>query len=284
MSCLINCQRNYSRKTQYITTKIIDMPKLKLTRPLAVFDIESTGINRKSDRIIDLSIIKIIPDESLEKSYFRVNPGVDIPPETTAIHGITDADVKDAPSFKDCAEEILEVLKDCDLGGYNCIHFDIPMLEEEFQRAGYNYDTREIRVVDAQRIFHQKEPRDLTAAVKFYAGEELQGAHNAENDVMATIKVIHGQLAMYDDLPEDVEGLDTYCHKKDPSWLDRSGRFVWKDGNIIVNFSKYKGETLENLAKHERGFLTWIIKNDFPRDVQDIAKRFLDGALHTDFK
>ncbi|MBN1269055.1 MAG: 3'-5' exonuclease, partial [Kiritimatiellae bacterium] len=181
--------------------------KLKLQRPLAVFDIESTGVNRRKDRIIDLAIVTLLPDGSQSTFTFRVNPEMPIPAQATKVHGITDADVKDCPTFKQVAADVAACLEGCDLAGYNILGFDIPLLEEEFRRAEVPFNMDGRRVVDAQRIFHQNEPRDLTAALKFYCGEMHLGAHGALEDVLATVRVLDGELARYKDLPRDVEGL-----------------------------------------------------------------------------
>lgn len=257
---------------------------LNLTRPLAVFDIEATGINRKHDRIIDLCIIKWFPDGHEETFNYRVHPGMPIPAESTAIHGIRDADVADCPKFGSVAREIYQLLDNCDLAGYNLLHFDIPMLQEEFARAGLDFDLNFHLVLDAQKIFHRKEPRDLTAALKFYAGKEHEDAHGAEPDVRATIDVIKGQLAMYEDLPLTMDELDAFCNQRDPNWVDRAGRLKWQNDQVVVNFGKQQGQPLEKLAKTERGFLTWILKNDFPRDTRDIVSHFLDGGTSAELK
>jgi len=257
---------------------------LHLDKPLAVFDIEATGINRKTDRIIDLCIIKWLPNGETETLNYRLNPGMPIPAESTEIHGITDSDVADSPAFESVAQEILEQLTGCDLAGFNLIHFDIPMLQEEFLRAGLSFNPDDYRVLDAQKIYHRREPRDLSAALKFYAGKEHENAHGAEADVIATMEVIKGQIAMYEDLPVDMDQLDTYCNQRDPSWVDRTGRLKWLNEKVVVNFGKQQGQPLEQLAKSEPGFLKWIIKNDFPRDTQEIVRHFLEGGTSVWFK
>jgi DNA polymerase-3 subunit epsilon len=253
------------------------MSLLELTKPLAAFDIESTGTNSRLDRIIEIAIVKQMPYGMSSSYIFRVNPGIHIPEETTAIHGIYDEDVKDCKSFKEIADEIQTILDDCDLAGYNLLKFDIPILQEEFDRVGKKFEIDTRKVVDAQRIFHTKEPRTLTAALKFYCDEELINAHGAEADTIATLKVIEGQLAMYEDLPRDVAGLDEYSNPKDPTWADRSGRLKWNsDGELIVNFSKKKGLTVKQLLTQEKSFLKWIVKNDFPKDMRTIISDILD--------
>lgn len=252
---------------------------LKLDRPLAVFDIESTGINRRLDRIIDLAILKILPGGKREEHVFRVNPGMPIPPESTAIHGITDADVKDAPPFAKVARQVADVLKDCDLCGYNILSFDIPVLMEEFARAGVPLEMESRRVLDAQRIYHKKVPRDLAAALAHYCGEMHLNAHSAMDDVRATLRVVEGQLDAYKDLPRDMDGMDEYCNPHDPSCADRAGKLKWVNGELTINFGKKQGQLLKKLAKEDPSFLQWIMRSDFPRDTVEIVEKALKGEF-----
>ena len=183
------------------------MMPLKTDRPLAFFDIESTGTNVRTDRIIDLAIVKVFSDGHREEHTFRVNPERPIPAEASAVHGIYDKDVQAAPTFKSIAAQVAAVFEGCDLGGYNILRFDIPLLCEEFTRAGTTFVVEGRRVVDPQRIFHQREPRDLTAALNYYCGELHLGAHGALDDVIATIQVLEGQFKKYSDLPQDINAL-----------------------------------------------------------------------------
>ena len=203
---------------------------IKLDRPLAIFDIESTGTSPRADRIIELAVIRIDPDGSETSRNWLVNPTIPIPVETTAVHGITDDIVKDCPTFAQIAHEVDAFIKGCDLGGYNVIRFDIPMLGEEFLRAGLDLKVDDRRVLDAQRIYHQREPRDLAAALSFFCGREHTDAHGAEADAQATLDVIKGQFRRYDDLPRDMETLDRQFNATDPFNADRSGRLRWVDG------------------------------------------------------
>ncbi|HBA85259.1 MAG TPA: DNA polymerase III subunit epsilon [Verrucomicrobia bacterium] len=255
--------------------------KLKLERPLAVFDIESTGINRKADRIIDLAIVKMLPKGKAEPFTFRFNPEMPIPPESTAIHGIHDEDVVNCPTFKEKAAEVLQLLEDCDLGGYNVLGFDIPMLTEEFLRAGIAFVMEGRRVFDAQRVFHKREPRDLTAALRFYCSEMHLGAHGALEDVLATIRVMEGQYQRYTDLPNELDELDAYCNPRDPAWVDRNGRLKWTAGEVIVNFSKKQGQKLRDIVRDDPGFIHWMLKSDFPKDTKDILQNALKGIYPT---
>ncbi len=253
------------------------MLSIEMDRPIAFFDIEATGISPRADRIVELCIVKITPNKQQSTHIFRINPQVPIPAETTAIHGISDADVADCPTFSELAREIADVLEGCDLGGYNIGRFDIPMLTEEFTRAGIIFDIESRRVLDVQRIYHRKEPRDLSAALNFYCNELHLGAHGAEADVVATIRVFEGQLERYADLPKDMDALDDYCNPRDPSWVDRTGKLRWVDGEAAINFGKKKGETLRELVDNDKGFIKWMLRSDFPADTREIVENALAG-------
>lgn len=251
---------------------------LKLERPLVVFDIESTGVAARKDRIIELAAIKVMPDGTEISKCWLMNPGVKIPPETTAIHGISDEIVKDCPTFADKADEIFAFFEGCDLSGFNADRFDIPCLEEEFARVGKNFAPSSRKHVDVQRIYHRKEPRDLTAAVRFYLGRDHAGAHGAEADTRATLEVLKAQMAKYDDLPQTVDEMDEYLVPHDPLNADRMGTLRWKDGELTVNFGKKKGESLKNLCFNEPNFLKWMLKGDFDTEVKMIIRDLLDNG------
>ena len=254
------------------------MYKWQLDRPLAVFDIEATGTNPRADRIIELSVVKLMPPKGEHQLHtFFMNPGIPIPPESTAIHGITPEDVTGKPTFKDLAPDIYRVFEGCDIGGYNVIRFDIPMLIEEFLRASINFTMDGRRVVDAQRIYHKREPRDLKAALSFYCNELFLEGHRAEADALATVRVLEGQLSRYSDLPKDLNELDKYCDLRDPSWVDRDGKLRWMNGEITINFGKNKGRTVSELTRVDVNFLKWILKSDFASDTKDIIRKILDG-------
>lgn len=254
------------------------MFKWQLDRPLAVFDIEATGINPRTDRIIELSIVKLMPPGGERQLHtFLLHPGMPIPPESTAIHGIKDEDVAGKPTFKTIAPDLFRLLEGCDLGGYNIIRFDIPMLIEEFLRASLNFSLEGRRIIDSQRIYHKREPRDLSAALKFYCGELFLEGHRAEADALATVRVLEGQFSKYSDLPRDFGELDKYCNLRDPSWVDRDGKLRWQNGEIAINFGKNKGRLVSDLARVDPGFLKWILKSDFASDTKDIIAKILDG-------
>jgi len=247
--------------------------RLTLTKPLAFFDIESTGIHPRTDRIIDLAVVVLFPSGERRIHTFRFNPGIPIPPETTAIHGIRDADVKDCKSFEDQADAVARTFEDHDLAGYNILRFDIPILIEEFLRAGHTFDIDSRRIIDSQRIFHKREPRDLSAALRFYCGEMHLGAHGAEADTLATIQILEGQLQRYGDLPGDIATLHDYCNDRNPDWVDKTGRLRWQNRDIVLNFGRKRGESLRTLARQDPGFIRWLLNSDFPRDMQEIVRK-----------
>jgi len=251
---------------------------LKLEKPLVVFDIESTGTSPRKDRIIELAAIKVMPDGSEESRCWLLNPTVPIPPETTAIHGISDEIVALCPTFADKADEIFGFFLGCDLSGFNADRFDIPCLEEEFARVGLNFAASSRRHVDVQRIYHRMEPRDLTAAVRFYCDRDHAGAHGAEADTRATLDVLKAQMAKYPSLPKDVAAMDEYLVPRDPLNADRNGLLRWMGGELCINFGKKKGDSLRRLLLNEPNYLKWIVKGDFDSEVRMIVKDLLDNG------
>jgi DNA polymerase III subunit epsilon len=248
---------------------------LALDRPLVVYDTETTGTNSRFDRIVEIACLKIHPDGRRDQYVRRLNPGVPIPPGSTAIHGITDADVAEAPRFRDVAAELAAFLDGADLGGYNMTGFDLPVLRAEFLRAGVPFDIAERRFVDAQRIFFAREPRHLAAAARFYCQTDHAGAHGALADAEMTLRVLEGQLARYADLPHTVVELhDAFCAGLDQD-MDPEGRFRLVNGEPTVNFGKNRGRLLRDLSREEPGFLRWILKGDFSEPVKEIARKFL---------
>ena len=250
---------------------------INLDRPLAVFDIETTGLNARTDRIIELSVIRLEPNGARLSQTWLLNPECPIPLETIAIHGIDDEMVKDCPTFADVVDEIFDFFEDCDLAGFGMSRLDIPILEEEFLRCGYKFNPNERRQFDAQRIFHKKEPRDLSAAMRFYCNEELVDAHGAEADTEATLRVLEGEFAKYDDLPTDPDELDKLLNDRDPFLLDRDGRLRWLDGEITINFGKKKGTRLRDIILDEPSFIKWMLRGDFAHDTKDIIKNAMNG-------
>ena len=249
---------------------------LSLDRPLAVFDVEATGLNPRSDRIVELSVLRLAPDGSREARTWRFNPTIPIPPETTAIHGITDEMASAQPTFAEKAAEIFAFFEGCDLGGFGLSKLDIPLLDEEFARCGLRFSPDARRMFDALRVYHAREPRDLSAAMRFYCGEELVGAHGAEADAAAALRVLEGEFEKYADLPEDPDAFDSAFNPRDPSFVDREGRFKRVDGRVCVNFGKKKGRFLDDVVATDPSFLRWILNGDFAHDTKKVAADALE--------
>jgi DNA polymerase-3 subunit epsilon len=255
------------------------MLNMKLDKPIVFFDLETTGTNHQRDRIVEISVVKCLPDGSREIKTRRINPEMPIPGDSTAIHGIRDEDVKDAPTFKSLSKNLYIYLEGCDLGGYNIVRFDIPVLVEEFRRSALEFSLKNRRIVDPYIIFCRKEPRSLAAAFQMYCGKELTGAHSAESDILATIEVLNGQFERYPDLSHDAVELDAICNPVDPSAIDSTGRFRWRDGDAVVGFGKNTGVPLRQITTENPGFLQWMIKQDFAEDAKKIASDALRGRF-----
>lgn len=244
---------------------------LKLKRPLAFIDIEATGINVATDRIIEIAILKIMPENERVSKVFRVNPGMPIPAEVSLIHGIYDEDVVDLPFFKDVAQNIFEVLEDCDIAGYNSDRFDIPILLEEFYRLDMVFDCKNRKFIDVFRIFTLMEKRDLTSAYKFYCNKELINAHSAESDTTATYEVFAAQLQRYEQLATvDVDYLHDFT--RDGDFVDFGRRMIYLNGEPCFNFGKHKGRRVADVLKQEPQYYDWIMKNDFLLDTKQKLK------------
>jgi len=253
--------------------------KLKLKNPLAFFDLETTGINISRDRIVELSILKIYPNGNEESRTEMINPGIPIPTETSLIHGIYDEDVKDAPLFKDLAKNLVKFLEGCDLAGFNILKFDVPMLVEEFLRAGINFDISKRKLIDSQKIFHLMEKRNLSAAYKFYCNKTLENAHSAEADTIATYEILKKQIELYDGeevvdmkgnklgvIHNDMESVHNITLQ---NMVDLAGRMVFDDKGIeIFNFGKHKGKSVVEVLEKEPMYYDWIQKNDFSLDTK----------------
>ena len=255
------------------------MHTLHLKKPLAFFDLETTGVNIARDRIVELSVVKALPNGETEVRTRRVNPEMPIPLESSLIHGIYDDDVKDCPTFKSIAKNLAVFLEGCDLAGFNSNRFDIPMLVEEFLRAGVEFDVKNRKCVDTQRIFHMMEPRNLAAAYKFYCGKTLVGAHGAEADTLATFEVLQGQIAKYEGVKVlDAKGVEFEPVKNDVAALheltaskviDFAGRMVFNDkGEEVFNFGKHNGKKVADILKNEPSFYDWMMKAEFPLDTK----------------
>lgn len=256
------------------------MKHLKLDRPIAFIDVETTGLSPYSDRIVELSILKIHPDGTEEYKSHRINPGIPIPASTTAIHGITNEDVANEPRFRQYAVGIRDFLEDCDIAGFNVIKFDLPFLETEFARANVEFSRQDRYLVDSQVIYHQRDPRDLRVAYQKYCGKEMEGAHSAEEDAKAAAEILDGQLEMYADLPRDVSGLCALCYKVEENYIDAEGKFIWSEGEAVCNFGKkHRGRKLKDIAVEDPDYLTWIAGADFPAEVKEIAINALNGEF-----
>lgn len=253
--------------------------QLHLLNPLAVFDLETTGTNISTDRIVELSIVKIMPDGTEEIKTRRINPTIPIPVESSMIHGIYDKDVKDEPTFKSVAKSLHDFLEGCDLGGFNCLKFDIPLLVEEFLRADVEFDVSGRKLVDAQKIFHLMEKRTLSAAYQFYCNKTLDDAHSAEADTLATAEVIKAQVERYEG-QEVVNPMGKVIGKVEnnmknlheitaANMVDLAGRFVMNDEGVeVFNFGKHRHKSVEEILKAEPGYYDWMMKGDFPQDTK----------------
>ncbi|OWY21037.1 3'-5' exonuclease [Sphingobacteriales bacterium UPWRP_1] len=240
---------------------------LTLHKPLAFFDIETTGVNLATDRIVEISILKLMPNGDKKIKTLRLNPTIPIPIQASQIHGIYDADVKDAPTFEQVASELYEFLKDSDIAGYNSNQFDVPILTEEFLRVNIDFRNEKRKFIDVFRIFQKMERRDLAAAYKFYCNKDLQNAHSAEADVLATYEVLLGQLNLYQDtLAPNVDYLHEFS--SDQTFVDSGRRLIREDGIVKFNFGKHKGRPVEDVFKDEPQYYDWIMKSDFMLDTK----------------
>jgi DNA polymerase III subunit epsilon len=252
---------------------------LNLTKPLAFFDLETTGTNVATDRIVEIAVVKVMPNQEVSTKSSRINPTIPIPLESSMIHGIYDQDVAGSPTFAEVAHTFAQFLQGCDLAGFNHIKFDIPLLMEEFNRVSVDFDINNRKLVDAQKIFHMMEPRTLTAAYKFYCMKELEGAHNAEKDTMATYEVLKAQVIKYEGRKiKDSKGNESEPVKNDMAVLhalsfdklvDLAGRMVFNDKREeVFNFGKYKGQKVDDVFKKDSGYYDWMMQGDFPIDTK----------------
>lgn len=267
--------------------------KLNLIKPIAFFDLETTGVNPSSDRIVEISILKVEVDGTEIIYTKKVNPTIPIPLETSMVHGIYDKDVKDAPTFKELAQEIQAFMENCDLAGYNLKKFDVPLLIEEFLRVDIDFDLSGRNIVDAQVIFHKMEARTLSAAYKFYCGKDLENAHSAEADNLATYEVLKAQLAKYQSeertdekgnkfipIINDMKALAELSPNKN---VDPHGRFVWKNGVEVFGFGKHKDKSVVEILKSEKGYYDWMMKSDFALSTKNELKKIKLKMLQDSF-
>ncbi len=241
-------------------------------------DIEATGSDPLRDRIVEIGLIKVMPDRTRVEYVQRVNPGIRIPAEVIAVHHITNEEVAKAPAFKEIAPDVLRFMEGCDFAGFGITRFDIPIMREEFKRCNQAFETDSRSIIDGLTIYHQKERRDLTAAYEFYCHKTLVGAHGAQADALASMEVIFAQLERYSDLPKDVEGLHEYCNRQDDRYVDSSRKMMWRDGEAAINFGKYRGELLKDLVRKQRDYVEWMVSDGkFQQEVVDICWRALRG-------
>lgn len=251
---------------------------LVLKRPLVFFDLETTGVNILKDRIVEISYIKLMPDGSEISRTQRFNPGMPIPKEASDVHHITDEDVADAPVFKQFAKSLAQLFQGCDFAGFNSNRFDLPMLDEEFRRANVDFDFSKSRFIDVQTIFHKKEPRNLSAAYRFYCDKNLENAHTAEADTRATFEILQAQLDRYEDLPNDIEKLSDFANQHRN--VDLAGRVIRNDKDEeVINFGRYKGKTVDEVFRTDKGYYGWILQGDFTADTKRVFTQ-----LYTRFK
>ncbi len=243
--------------------------ELALKNPIIFFDLETTGTNILRDRIVEISYIKVMPSGNETERTLRINPGMPIPAEATAIHHITDDDVKNAPPFKQVAQELANVFLGCDIAGFNSNRFDVPMLMEEFLRAGVNIDLSRRKFVDVQTIFHKMEQRTLIAAYKFYCGNDLTEAHSANADTRATYEVLKAQLDHYPSLKNDIAFLSDFSSQNKN--VDLMGRIIYNEaGKEVFNFGKYKGQLVEDVFRRDIGYYSWMMQGEFPANTKQV--------------
>lgn len=246
--------------------------ELNLKRPIVFFDLETTGIDVVKDRIVEISIVKIQPNGNKDIKTRRINPGIPIPIQSSEIHGIYDKDIENEPNFKSIAKSLSDFIKGCDFAGYNSNKFDIPLLVEEFLRAGIDVDIKKFNCVDVQTIFHKKEQRTLSAAYMFYCNKVLEGAHSAEADTLATYDILCAQLDRYDDMENDMEFLAEFSKQNNNA--DYAGRIAYDENNEeVFNFGKYKGKRVVDVFTTDSGYYSWIMNGDFP----EYTKKVLTG-------
>lgn len=251
---------------------------LKLSKPIAFFDLETTGVNVSTDRIVEISIYKIMPNGDKEIKTKKINPTIPIPIEASAVHGITDADVADAPTFSAVAKDLAKFIEGCDLAGYNSNKFDVPLLAEEFLRADVDFDISKRNLVDVQNIFHKMEQRTLAAAYQFYCKKDLTNAHSAEADTIATYEILEAQLDKYQDLQNDVKFLADFSQRSVNA--DLIGRIIFDENGVeVFNFGKHKGKSVEKVLEIEPGYYSWMMNGDFPLYTKKVLTNIRLRAL-----
>jgi DNA polymerase-3 subunit epsilon len=258
----------------------IDFP-VNLQKPVIFFDVETTGLDPKYDRLIELGAVKIFPDGARETFHQRFNPQMRIPAEVSALTGISNEDVATAPTFAQLAPVVSSFFDGADIAGYNVARFDAKVMTEEYKRVGMDFRLAERALLDVQTIFHLKEKRDLSAAYKYYCDKNLEGAHSATADSNATLDIFLAQMKRYEDLPKDMSGLHKFCRANKERFVDSEGKFSWRDGEAIFNFGRYKSQTLRAVAKADTAYFHWMIspERQFAQDVIDICYKAMKGEF-----
>ena len=253
---------------------------MKISRPLVILDLETTGTWVEKDKIVEIGLIKLMSDGTRLDYIKRVNPGMPIPPNVTRIINITDADVKDKPRFENIAKEALSFLGDSDLAGFNILRFDLPLLEREFYDAGLNFHWRDRDIYDAQKIYHIHEKRDLMAAYFLYCGKKLENAHSALNDAEATMDILDAQVGKYGSTELGIESLKDIDYERSSDYFDKERKFCWWNGQLYPTFGKHgKKKHIKDIAKEDREYLEWILTKDFDDDVKMMIQKVLDGQF-----
>jgi len=244
--------------------------KLSLTKPLAFIDLETTGLDIVNDRIIEIAILKLLPDGNKELFIQRINPGIPVPPKTTAIHGIKDDDLIDKPTFDKVGKNIVNFIDNADLAGFNIMKFDLPLLVEEFLRFHINFSLENRKVIDVQHIFHKMEKRDLATAYKFYCEKTIEKHHSAEYDIRATEEILHVQLEKYKNIGNNVDEINNFLGKPIEKIVDFASRMIIDDrGDIVYNFGKYKGKRVDEIFEKDPSYYSWIMNSDFSQNTKN---------------
>lgn len=255
--------------------------KLKLNKPIAFIDLETTGLNISTDRIVEIAILKLLPEGGRDTFIRKINPGIPVPPKVTAIHGLTDDDLKEMPSFNQLAPEIIRFIGNSDLAGFNIVKFDLPLLVEEFLRYGIDFRLEGRKVIDVQHIFHKMEKRDLAAAYRFYCDKTIENQHSAMYDIMATEEILHEQLKRYQQIGETVDELYQFTGCQLDRMVDLSNRMVYdENGDIVFNFGKYKGMRVFDVFAKDPSYYDWMMKGDFPRQTKNKLKELYLSWKH----
>jgi DNA polymerase-3 subunit epsilon len=250
-----------------------------LERPLAIIDLEATGTAPHRDRIVEISVLKILPDGKKLLRHRRLNPGMPIPPEATEIHGIRNEDVASEPEFRSVAASLAELLQDCDLAGFGIVQFDLPMLRTEFDRSGVEFPIEGRRILDCKAIYHAMEPRDLSAAHRYYCGEPFEAAHSAEADTLATYRVLVAQLQRYPELPHSLDDLHKLSNPRQADFVDSEGKLIWRNNEVHFNFGKHKGTPLREVCVIDTEYVRWLIAKDFRADLKSVLAAALEGRF-----